>query len=181
MEFVEPIRDKNVIREIKKYLLVKDSSGRNYTLFVLGINVGLRISDLLLLKVQDVKGDYINIREKKTGKAKKVKLNKEAKKAVSRFIYNKQDDEWLFSSRKGYAAITRTTAYRILVDVQMEFGLGNLGTHSLRKTFGYHFYKEYKDVAALQTIFNHSDPKTTLRYIGIEQDGLDSMIDKFGL
>lgn len=181
MNFVEPIRDKNVIREIKKYLLIKDSSGRNYTLFVLGINVGLRISDLLLLKVKDVRGDYINIREKKTGKHKKIKLNKEARKSVSRFINDKNDDDWLFASRKGYAAISRITAYRILVDIQETFKLGNLGTHSLRKTFGYHFYKEYKDVAALQIIFNHADSKITLRYIGIEQDGLDTMMEGFGL
>ncbi|MCJ2173246.1 hypothetical protein C7M22_00288 [Bacillus velezensis] len=47
--------------------------------------------------------------------------------------------------------------------------LDNIGTHTLRKTFGYHFYRQTKDVAMLQEIFNHSDQRTTLRYIGINR------------
>lgn len=54
-----------------------------------------------------------------------------------------------------------------------------IGTHTLRKTFGYHFYKKTKDVAMLQDIFNHSAPVVTKRYIGITQDEIDEAIDKF--
>ena len=50
------------------------------------------------------------------------------------------------------------------------FGVPNLGTHSLRKTFGYHYYQKTNDIAILQDIFNHSDPAITLRYIGINED-----------
>ena len=51
----------------------------------------------------------------------------------------------------------------------------------LRKTFGYHFYQEKKDIALLQTIFNHSTPTVTLRYIGINQDMIDSNLKSFSL
>lgn len=62
-----------------------------------------------------------------------------------------------------------------------KFRLGNVGTHTLRKTFGYHFYTQFKDVVALQKIFNHKDQKETLIYIGIQQDELDSKMIKFNL
>ncbi|GKS12930.1 hypothetical protein YDYSY3_39300 [Paenibacillus chitinolyticus] len=59
--------------------------------------------------------------------------------------------------------------------------MAEIGTHTLRKTFGYHFYKRYKDVALLQQIFNHSAPSITLRYIGINQDIMDQAINGFHL
>ncbi|SKC04755.1 Phage integrase family protein [Lysinibacillus sp. AC-3] len=54
-----------------------------------------------------------------------------------------------------------------------------MGTHTLRKTFGYHFYLKSKDIVALQALFNHSSPETTLRYVGINQDVLDKAMDNF--
>lgn len=62
-----------------------------------------------------------------------------------------------------------------------EVGLTEIGTHTLRKTFGYHFYQQYKDVAVLQQIFNHSSPAVTMRYIGITQDIIDEKVDNFTL
>ena len=70
-------------------------------------------------------------------------------------------------------------AYKILRDAAAHVGLENIGTHTLRKTFGYHFYKQYKNVALLQKIFNHSDPQVTLRYIGIDQDEMDYAMRNF--
>ena len=54
-----------------------------------------------------------------------------------------------------------------------------VGTHTMRKTFGYHHYKKFKDIAILQKIFNHSSPQVTLRYIGIEQDQIDESYTNF--
>ena len=74
-------------------------------------------------------------------------------------------------------------AYR-LEDVSSEgknIGLEEIGTHTLRKTFGYWFYKETKDIALLQQLFNHSSPSITLKYIGINQDVLDTALDNFSL
>ena len=77
--------------------------------------------------------------------------------------------------------IGRVQAYRILNKAAAEVGLIEIGTHTLRKTFGYHFYKRYKDVALLQEIFNHSAPSITLRYIGINQDIIDEAVGGFHL
>ena len=56
-----------------------------------------------------------------------------------------------------------------------------IGTHKMRKTFGYWHYQQYKDVAILQEIFNHSSPSVTLRYIGINQDNIDKSYMNFSL
>lgn len=155
---------------------------RNYFLFVLGINTGLRISDLLSLKVSDVRNrSHIIITEQKTGKLKRFKINTELQKHISDFIGSLKDNDYLFKSRRGPKHIKRVQAWKILNAAAKEVGLNEIGTHTLRKTFGYHFYKRYKDVAVLQEIFNHSSPAVTRRYIGINQDIMDEKIDGFSL
>jgi integrase len=72
-------------------------------------------------------------------------------------------------------------AYRILNKAAKNIGIGEIGTHTLRKTFGYLFYQKTKDVALLQELFNHSAPSITLRYIGINQDLMDNAMDDFKL
>lgn len=69
MVCVEPIREKNKIELVKRIL--KENGSRDYLLFLLGINSGLRISDILKLKISDVKDKkYIELNEQKTGKYK---------------------------------------------------------------------------------------------------------------
>ena len=181
MKLVEPIRDKEKIETVKRIL--KESGIRDYLLFLIGINVGLRISDILKLKVDDVKNkDYITIKEQKTGKYKKIPITNSFKTVLEEFIYGKSENEWLFASRRGNKAITRIQAYRIINNACAKAGISsNIGTHTLRKTFGYHFYQEKKDVALLQCLFNHSAPSITLRYIGINQDMIDSSLRSFTL
>ena len=89
------------------------------------------------------------------------------------------DGDYLFPSRKGGKPIGRVQAYKILNAVATKVGLGEIGCHTMRKTFGYWFYKQTKDVAQLQEILNHSAPSVTLRYIGINQDVIDRAIDGF--
>jgi len=178
MNLVQPIRDKETIQEIKKFL--KETNERNYILFLIGINTGLRISDILNLRVRDVEGWNIFIREKKTRKIREIKMPSELKKAVREYIKEKPKDEYLIKSRVGKnKPITRGMAYVILNQIAEEFGLERIGTHSLRKTYGYMFYKQFNDVVALQQMLNHSDPKETLRYIGINQDNLNNYQKKF--
>jgi integrase len=180
MNLVQPIRDKDVIDEIKEHL--KSVNHRNYILFMIGINTGLRISDILGLRVRDVEGWYITLRTKKRNKFVRLKMPKNLKRELREYIRDKPKDEFLIKSREGKnRPITRGMAYVILNEVAREYGLESIGTHSLRKTFGYHIYQKEKDVAALQEMFNHADPKYTLRYIGINQDNLDSMMSRFGL
>lgn len=173
MNFVEPIRDTQKVRDIQEYL--KRTNERDYILFITGVYTGLRISDILRLKVKDVKSKrFIYIREKKTTKQNIIEINKLLEKEYRWYCFEKEDDEYLIKSREGInKAISRVQAYKIIKQVGKDFGIENLGTHTLRKTFGYHYYKQTKDVGTLMKMFNHSDPSITLRYIGIIQDQLN--------
>lgn len=180
MDLVQPIRDKEVIAKFKTELLKK--SYRDCMMFILGINTGLRISDILNFKVSDVKSHtHISITEKKTGKNKRFLINDMLRKEIDRYIDGMNDDMYLFPSRTGDKPITRVQAYRILNDVSNRLGIEDIGTHTLRKTFGYWHYKQHKDIAILQDIFNHSAPSVTLRYIGITDDIKDKTIENFYL
>ncbi|MEK3787572.1 tyrosine-type recombinase/integrase [Paenibacillus sp. FSL K6-1230] len=184
MKFVQPIRDPRKLEMIKRNL--KDKNERNYILFQIGINTGLRISDILPLTVKDVKGTHISIRERKTGKEKKVLIRKSLRRDLDRYISGMLDWEYLFQGRKRKGQmkrqpITRNMAYKIIREAAEEAGLAEIGTHSMRKTFGYSFYNEKKDIALLMDLFNHTEEKVTLRYIGILQDTLDDALDDFEL
>ncbi len=181
MEFVQPIRDLKQIETIKK--LLRQQNLRDYCLFVLGINSGLRISDLLLLRIKDVCEkskikDRIRIREKKTGKHKDFPISPNAKAALREYLKTRpiNENEPLFQSRKNKGFLLRQQAYRILNDVAKSVGIKDkIGTHTLRKTFGYHAYNNGYDIALIQKLFNHSSPSITLRYIGITQEQMDDV------
>lgn len=176
MEFVEPIRDTKQIDAMKQAL--KRHSERDYIMFMIGINAGLRVSDILQLKVRNVRGTHIRIREQKTQKYKNIAINSALKKALEPFIKNKKNDAYLIKSRQGdNKAISRQQAYVILRRAAEECSIENVGTHTMRKTFGYQMYQKTKDVAALQKIMNHDNPMVTLRYLGIEQDYMDDLVN----
>ena len=180
MAVVEPIRSVAEIRKIEQIL--QKQSIRNLLFFTIGTNCGLRISDILGLNVGDVKDKkYIQIIEKKTGKFKKIPINDKLKPMLADYTSDKQSDEPLFKTIFGNR-LERVAAYYILKNACKMAGLEEkVGTHTLRKTFGYHHYKRYKDVALLQKIFNHSNPQITLRYIGIEQDEIEESYMNFVL
>jgi integrase len=178
VNFVQPIREPEKVDAIKKFF--REENERNYMLFLMGINTGLRISDILKLRVKDVKGSHIIIREQKTGKQKWIRITPSLRRELKNFIEGKDDDEYIFKSRQGgNKPIGRSMAYKILRKAAERFNLRDIGTHTLRKTFGYHFYQQTKDVAMLQEIFNHSSPDITLRYIGVNQDSMDKAMLKF--
>ncbi|MBG9586906.1 tyrosine-type recombinase/integrase [Cytobacillus firmus] len=178
MNFVQPIRDTDKIEAMKRYLLGK--SKRNYMLFVIGINTGLRISDILQLKKEDLFKTHLKLREKKTKKEKRIRIPPSIRKELIEYAKDLQDGEYAFRSRQGgNSPIDRSTAYRILREAADYISLEEVGTHTLRKTFGYHFYHLTKDVAMLQEIFNHSSPHITLKYIGVNQDAMDKAMMKY--
>ncbi len=180
MSTVEPIRDKKDIKKVEKILSKQNK--RDLLLFTIGTNCGLRISDILRLNVADVKNKtHIQITEKKTGKFKKFLINSKLKPMLDDFIMGRKNDEPLFLSRWGHR-LDRVTAYYIIRNACEKAKLQEkIGTHSMRKTFGYHHYQQFKDVVILQKIFNHSSPQITLRYIGIEQDEIDYSYNNFVL
>lgn len=181
MNFVEPIRDTQKVRDIQEYL--KRTNERDYVLFITGVYTGLRISDILRLKVQDVKDKrFIYLREKKTSKQNIIEINKLLEKEYKWYCSSKESDEYLIKSREGInKPISRVRAYEIIKEVGISFGIENLGTHTLRKTFGYHYYRQTKDVGTLMKMFNHSDPSITLRYIGIIQDEMNRARRNFSI
>ena len=178
MATVEPIRNKKDIQKIEK-ILAKQGA-RELLLFVIGTNCGLRISDILNLNVGDVRNkSHIQITEKKTGKFKKFPINAKLKPLLEEFIKSRKNDEPLFLSHWGHR-LDRVTAYYIIRNACKKAKLQEkIGTHSMRKSFGYHHYQQFKDVVILQKIFNHSSPQITLRYIGIEQDEIDCSYNNF--
>ena len=146
MNIVEPIRKKQDIVSLENFL--KKRGLRDLLLFVLGTNSGLRISDILALNVGDVKN--------KTGKFKKFPINTKLKSIIDEYTKNRTNDEPLFKT-KFNNRLERVGAYMMLKKVSQKAGIEeNIGTHTLRKTFGYHHYKQFKDIAILQKIFNHS-------------------------
>ena len=178
MTTVEPIRNLTEIRKFENYF--SKNSERDLVWFTLGTNCGLRISDICLLNIGDVRDkNFIYLKEQKTGKFKKFPMNTKVKGLINNFVKGKRSDEPLFKTIFGNR-LDRFGAYYILKTAAEEIGWqGHIGTHTLRKTFGYHHYKKFKDVAMLQKIFNHSSPVITLRYIGIEQDEIDESYANF--
>lgn len=179
MNSVEPIRDVKKIQEMKEALAYYGSE-RDVFLFNLGINCGLRVSDMLRLKKKDIKDYTINLREQKTRKQKKIPLY-HLEEDIDRYIQFLDDEDYLFKSNKldsdgNSKSISRVQAYRILNHSAKSIGLSDIGTHSMRKTFGYHYYKKTKDVALLMDLFNHSSQSVTLIYIGINQDTLNHLL-----
>lgn len=186
MNTVQPIRDLEKLEELKEEL--KKKGTRDYMLFLTGLNSGIRVSDVVKLNRDDVRDEngniktHITIIEKKTKKVKKFPLCNNLLVEIEKYTRNMPQGEFLFKSRNGEnKPITTTQAYRIIVESAERVGLKNIGTHTMRKTFGYHHYKQYKDVALLQTIFNHSSPSITLKYIGISQDEIDISYQNFSL
>lgn len=180
MNFVQPIRDPEIIDEIKKFL--GEYNERNRMMFVLGINTGFRVQDILKLRKRDVTGDHIIMIEMKTGKKRWIQINPTLKRELRLYTKDMQDDECLFQSRQGKnRPIKRDMAYKIMQKAAKHFGLIDIGTHTMRKTFGYHMYQKTKDITLVQKMFNHTSPSITFRYIGMDQDMMDAAMNRFGL
>jgi site-specific recombinase XerD len=185
MQTVQPIKDKTKIEAMKKIL--RASTLRNELLFVLGINTGLRISDILALKIADVSMvDRLELREKKTNKKRTIALSKKTCRLIEQYLHIERPEakahEPLFHSQKGGKAISRQHAYEILNEAARAVGITErIGTHSLRKTFGYFAYKQGIDLAMIQKLLNHSSQTETLRYIGITQEQMDEVVLKLDL
>lgn len=178
MNVVEPIRDRELILDFADYL--KSRRERDYVLFQFGIYSGLRISDILPLKVRDVKdADFFYITEKKTRKTKKLKINDKLKEIIKKYIIGMRDYEYLFQRSQGKPLpISRQRVWQILNKAADEFEYKEkIGCHTLRKTFGYWIYQETHDAATLQEIFNHSSMEYTKRYIGVNQVTQDKLIN----
>ena len=173
----QPITDKLLITAMKNDL--KRHNYRDYILMLIQLNAGLRIGDVIGLKVVDIKDKtYLDITEQKAKKTKHFLLNSQLRNELADYIIGMEYNDYLFPSRqvnkdgtKDY--ISRIQAYRILTSSANRVGIQNFSTHSLRKAFGWFYYQKTHDVAKLMDIFNHSNQSVTLIYIGIHQAEID--------
>ncbi len=159
-------------------------------MIILGLNTALRISDILHLTWQDIFNErtgrireHLEVKEQKTGKTNIIAINNNVKHILMDYkkqvFLRRQYDpcHYLFTSRKGKnQPITRTQAFRIIKEAANASGLmSHVSCHSLRKTFGYHAWKQGVPPVLLMDLYNHSSYRITKRYLSIEQDERDEV------
>lgn len=181
---VQPIRDQQQLEDMK-WALKRHCSERDYILFVVGCETGLRVGDLLKLttkQILDLKSKQNKILRVKEGKTQKIRDMYIANCFEEVFEYAQSvSSPYLFPSRKGERPITPTQAYRQLNKAAEFAGVEHVGNHTLRKTFGYWFYKATKDIAMLQRILHHSHSSVTLRYISITEEETNNVLRNFSV
>lgn len=182
----EPIRNLDDIKKIKQYL-IEQERWRDYALITMGLNTALRISDLLSLTwgaVYDFKKSvfyqHLYIQEQKTKKYNVVSLNfciQDALELLKDHLPSISEEDYLFQSRlKCSRPIHRSRAYAIIREIADTVHLeGVISCHSLRKTFGYHAWKNGYSPAVIMEIYNHSSLSVTRRYLAINQDDKDQV------
>jgi integrase len=195
MNFVEPIRDRRKITQIKNLLRGQERL-RDLLLFVVGINTALRISDLLRLSVGnfvDDQGQVVKrfwIREQKRGKRYEVVINHSIREVLDEYLRTypgivDDPDNYLFFNTKMniYSTpIKRGQAWKFIKTICEDVGLrGNYGTHSLRKTWGYHARLQGVDLGLIMHKLNHESIAYTKRYLGITDDELEAVAQRLNL
>ena len=195
MKKVEPIRDRELLDRCFAIAKKHDRDRRKTDvlswelLLVVGFNTSLRISDLVTFKVKDLRGQkYVRLEAQKTGKDTRILINPEARKEIDRILGTRDGEDWALRSRQRdkYSgqpkAISRQRAWQIMNKIARKAGIEDrIGCHTLRKTFGYHYYRLTGDVVSLQRILGHDNRRDTLVYIGIIQDEIDESLKKFSL
>lgn len=190
---VYPIKKQEDIVAMANWLF--EHKDKKYVLaFVLGINVGLRANELLSLKVGQVidedglvrmsseledTSDGITIYQSKTEKYRMVFLNQSCKDVLEWCFAGEEStisgSDYLFPSREG-GFIRVDTFRKVLKEAAKACGIKqNIGTHTCRKTWGWHQYKfnsdkANMDISMLQRAFGHSSSDITLRYLGITDE-----------
>lgn len=179
---MEPIRDRKKITEMKDWLLLNKGSKYSF-LFVLGTNSGLRVSDLLRLRVIDVKDrSVLRFKVQKTNRTLEVPLGRFIQKEISNYIQFKDDNEVLFPSRVGVnRPLTRQMVSQVFREGSEILQIENLNTHTMRKTFGYWYYKQHQDIYFLMKLFGHNSQTQTLDYIGVEMEEISKTMEDFSL
>lgn len=194
MKTVQPIRDLEVLQKCYEIARAHDKFKRREEvswelILLVGFNTSLRVSDFTRFKVGDIRGhEYAQIQAKKTRKEARILINPAARKEINRLLAGRKADDYIFQSRerdpvtKKRRPVTRQRVYQIMNAIAKEAGIEErIGCHTLRKTFGYHYYKMTGDVVSLQRILCHSWQRETLIYIGVVQENIDESLMKFNL
>jgi len=182
MELTQPIRNAKDVYNFLNYFKTQGHK-RNYLLATLGVHTGLRISDILHLKCDQLYNfnngtirKTITITEQKSRKSKTIALNKTIISALKAYFSEAKPGNSLILNPQTGKSIGRVQAYRIISEAAKAVGIAyNVSCHSLRKTFGYHAWKGGVSPAVIMHIYNHSSMTTTQRYLGVAQDDLNAV------
>ncbi len=188
---VEPIRTVNAINNLKKYLT---PSPRNFALFVVGINTAYRASELLSIRVGQVRhlqpGDRLEVKQRKTKKYRAVTMNTGCYEAIQKLLEHLDrkalevrdlswvdEDAYLFAGRQPNRAISVPTLNNLVKDWCRKINLkGNYGSHTLRKTWGFmQRTKQDTPIPLLMQAFGHSSQQQTLAYLCIQDEEIESI------
>ena len=179
---VEPIRDTKDLKTIKKML---KPSARDSALFIIGVNTNLRASDILQITAGQARtakpGGEFELREKKTGKLRRITWNSSTANAMRRYYAERlernsrlPDSAPLFVGQRG--RLTVPTLSRLVKKWCTAINLeGNFAAHTLRKTWGYHQRKRGVGLPELMYAYNHSRPRQTLDYLGIQPEEITEL------
>jgi integrase len=193
-----PIKDPKMLDRVFDYLKIQIDEAkteikeyqahRNYLFFLIGVNTAFRAEDLLQLRVTDLIKGYVSIKENKTGKMQNFRMNKELHDQILEYIekYKLKDNSYLFMGQKKkdtYKGVTRVIIYpmtrqsarNICLKVAAACGIDfRFGVHSLRKTFGYMYIKEGKNIMTLMKMYNHDHPVITMLYVMWDKDDAET-------
>lgn len=162
-----PIKNIEEINLIKDFCKKKNKI-QELLIFTLAINTGADVKDLLNLKVKDVKDKlYLKVFETKI---KSVPLTDDLIELIKKVISGKSDSDFLFERKKG-KVLDRTTVYYVFKDIYNQLGLNaDYTIASWRKTFAYHHYQKYKDIAYLMWLFNQSTVQVAFKFIDVKEN-----------
>jgi len=150
-----------------------------------GVNVSLRISDLLKLKYADLNLEERSLKliEAKTGKQKLIRLNAAAITVIEKRRQEHPCDTWLFQvhcNRAKNKPVSRVSVSRVFKEAGERVGL-RINTHSMRKSRGMAMYKDGVPIEKIAKVLNHSNTTSTLRYLGITQAEVLQTYDDYEL
>lgn len=171
---MKPIKDMD--KEIDLISYLKSNDERIYIFYLVLRYTAFRASDILPLKVRDIVGNEIIIREQKTinrpnKEQRRIPIHQDLKEALNEYIKNKCEYEVLFPSQKGVNKyLSYEQAYRILKKASKAVDINDFGTHSGRKTCAYHIYMNTKSLKKVQNFLMHDSKRDTIRYVCLEQE-----------
>lgn len=176
-DFIEWNSMLNLVRN-----LYNDGNYQMSLLISLGSFWGLRISDLLNLTWKQIlNSEQLEIFEKKTGKRRVIKINPQLQKHIHecyKAINPNNIESKIFKSQKGTVfSIQRINVILKEMKVKYNIKIDHFSSHSMRKTFGRAVYNNSGNNAEfalvkLSELFNHSDVRTTRKYLGIRNKEL---------
>lgn len=151
----------NVDDNIRKYLSPKMAA-----IYDIGTATGLRISDILQLRVYVLKIQKPTIHEQKTGKSKRIYIPTDTRKYLLQLCANYNDDDYIFKSSSKSGHISRQSVYQSFKRAERKTGNNiNIGTHSMRKSYAQKQLRRGKTYEQIQLKLNHSNLSDTLRYM----------------